>query len=145
MHGEGKNVAPAHGCPNRLLSLMGGYTLQMRNPDSWEGWFWGAKYVWGCEPVGQMAPQANLFPDIAKHSELLLFWAATRRPPLRFRPVHAGQPLLLAQGDRLKSVFISPDLNYGAAVHADKWIPSAEHGRGAAACRRLRLDHRGPL
>ena len=39
MHGEGKNVAPSHGCPNRLLSLMGGYTLQMRNMDSWEGWF----------------------------------------------------------------------------------------------------------
>ena len=29
MHGEGKNTAPSHGCPNRLLSLMGGYTLQM--------------------------------------------------------------------------------------------------------------------
>ena len=24
MHGEGKHVAPSHGCPNRLLSLMGG-------------------------------------------------------------------------------------------------------------------------
>ena len=66
MHGEGKNVAPSHGCPNRLLSLMGGYTLQMRNMDSWEGWYWGAKHVWGCEPVGEMAPQANLVPDMAK-------------------------------------------------------------------------------
>jgi len=36
MHGEGKNVAPSHGCPNRLLSLMGGYTQQMRNKDSWK-------------------------------------------------------------------------------------------------------------
>ena len=27
MHGEGKHVAPSHGCPNRLLSLLGGYTL----------------------------------------------------------------------------------------------------------------------
>ena len=23
----------------------------------------------------------------------------------------------------IKSIYISPDLNYGAAVHADKWIP----------------------
>jgi trimethylamine-N-oxide reductase (cytochrome c) len=50
MHGEGKHVAPSHGCPNRLLSLMGGYTLQMRNMDSWEGWFWGAKHVWAVSP-----------------------------------------------------------------------------------------------
>ena len=49
MHGEGKHVSPSHGCPNRLLSILGGYTLQMRNMDSWEGWFWGAKHVWGCE------------------------------------------------------------------------------------------------
>ncbi|MBQ1331313.1 MAG: molybdopterin-dependent oxidoreductase, partial [Lachnospiraceae bacterium] len=34
MHGEGKRVAPSHGCPNHLLALMGGYTLQMRNMDS---------------------------------------------------------------------------------------------------------------
>ena len=74
MHGEGKHVAPSHGCPNRLLSLMGGYTLQMRNFDSWEGWVWGAKHVWGCEPVGEQTPQANLIPDMAQHSDTLFFW-----------------------------------------------------------------------
>lgn len=39
MHGEGKNVAPSHGCPNRMFSILGGYTQQMRNMDSWEGWY----------------------------------------------------------------------------------------------------------
>jgi len=23
----------------------------------------------------------------------------------------------------LKSIYVCPDLNYGAAIHADKWIP----------------------
>ena len=73
MHGEGKHIAPSHGCMNRLLSLMGGYTVQMRNMDSWEGYSWGSKNVWGGEPVGEMQPSANLWPDIAKNSELLLF------------------------------------------------------------------------
>ena len=74
MHGEGKHVQPSHGCMNRLLSLLGGYTVQMRNQDSWEGWSWGAKNVWGCEAVGEMTPSANLYPDIANNSEMLLFW-----------------------------------------------------------------------
>ena len=76
MHGEGKHIAPSHGCMNRLLSIMGGYTVQMRNADSWEGWTWGSKHVWGGESVGEMQTSCNVWPDIAKHSELLLFWAA---------------------------------------------------------------------
>ena len=124
MHGEGKHVAPSHGCPNRLLSLMGGYTLQMRNLDSWEGWFWGAKHVWGCEPAGEMMPMTNLYPDIAEHADLLLFWGAD--PETTPLGVVGQLPSLLCYWLTrigLKSVYICPDLNFGAAVHADKWIP----------------------
>lgn len=124
MHGEGKNVSPAHGCPNRLLSLLGGYTLQMRNPDSWEGWFWGAKYVWGCEPVGEQAPQANLFPDIAKNATMLLFWGCD--PETTPLGVVSHMPSRLCYWFSelgISQIYVCPDLNYGAAVHADKWIP----------------------
>ncbi len=51
-HGETKCVHSAHGCNRRLLKLLGGYTLQTRNTDSWEGWYWGAKHVWGGENLG---------------------------------------------------------------------------------------------
>ena len=62
------------GVPCRLLELLGGYTLQVRNPDSWEGWYWGAKHVWGMEPVGLQWPyNTNLLPDIAKNTDMLLF------------------------------------------------------------------------
>jgi anaerobic selenocysteine-containing dehydrogenase len=124
MHGESKHLSPSHGCNNRLLSLLGGYTIQMRNLDSWEGWNWGAKHVWGCEPVGEMMPAANLYPDIAANGELLLFWGCD--------PETTGHPIMGMMASRLcywlteiglKSVYVCPDLNYGAAVHADKWIP----------------------
>ena len=76
-HGEEKVVHSTHGCSLRLLSLLGGYTLQVRNPDSWEGWYWGSKHVWGTEPHGTMTPyHANLVPDVAENTELLLFWGA---------------------------------------------------------------------
>jgi anaerobic selenocysteine-containing dehydrogenase len=124
MHGETMHLSPAHGCANRLLSLLGGYTIQMRNLDSWEGQNWGAKHVWGCEPVGEMMPAANLYPDIAENSDLLLFWGCD--PETTAHPIQgmlASRLCYWLTEIGLKSVYICPDLNYGAGVHADKWIP----------------------
>ena len=124
MHGEGKHVAPCHGCMNRLLSMLGGYTVQMRNMDSWEGWAWGAKNVWGGEPFGEMQPTANLYPDICENSELLLFWGCdAETTPLGMDGHMASRLCYFFTELGIKSVYICPDLNYAAAVHADKWIP----------------------
>ncbi len=124
MHGETKHLSPCHACANRLLSLLGGYTVQIRNLDSWEGWNWGAKHVWGCEPVGEMMPWANVFEDIAKHGELLLFWGCDpETTPHPISGMFASRLCYWLTDVGLKSVYVCPDLNYGAAVHADKWIP----------------------
>jgi anaerobic selenocysteine-containing dehydrogenase len=124
MHGETKHLSPSHGCANRLLSLLGGYTIQMRNLDSWEGQNWGAKHVWGCEPVGEMMPAANLYPDIARNGELLLFWGCDpETTPHPIQGMMASRLCYWLTEIGLHSVYICPDLNYGAAVHADKWIP----------------------
>ncbi|NLV49136.1 MAG: molybdopterin-dependent oxidoreductase [Clostridiales bacterium] len=124
MHGEGKNVSPSHGCPNRLLALMGGYTLQMRNMDSWEGWYWGGKHVWGCEPVGEMTPVANLYPDISENADMLLFWGCDpETTPLGVVSQLPSRLCYWFSELGIRQVYICPDLNYGAAVHADKWIP----------------------
>jgi anaerobic selenocysteine-containing dehydrogenase len=124
MHGETKHLSPSHGCANRLLSLLGGYTVQMRNMDSWEGQNWGAKHVWGCEPVGEMMPAANLYADIAEHGELLLFWGCDpETTPHAIQGMMSSRLCYWLTEVGLKSVYICPDLNYGAAVHADKWIP----------------------
>ncbi len=124
LHGEGKHLAPSHGCPNRLLSMLGGYTIQMRNEDSWEGWVWGSKHVWGCEPVGEMMPTANLYPDISENADLLLFWGCDpETTPLGIGSMFATRLCYWLSEIGLKSVYVCPDLNFGAAVHADKWIP----------------------
>ncbi len=123
-HGEGKDIHTAHGSANKLLALLGGYTLQMRNPDSWEGWAWGAKHAWGMEPVGEMAPTANLIPDVAENAELLLFWGCDpETTPWGFNGQMSSRLCYWFTELGIKSLYICPDLNYGAAVHADKWIP----------------------
>jgi len=124
VHGESKTIHTSHGCANKLLALMGGYTIQMRNPDSWEGWSWGAKHVWGMESVGMMAPTTNLMPDIAENSELLLFWGCDpETTPWGFNGQMASRLCYWFTELGIKSVYICPDLNYGAAIHADKWLP----------------------
>ena len=122
-HGENKVVHGPHGCHRKLLQLLGGFTQQIRNPDSWEGWYWGAKHVWGNEPVGLMK-QSNVMPDVAKNSDMVLFWGAD---PETTCWAWAGQTMsnylfwLTELG--IKQIYICPDLNYTAAIHADKWIP----------------------
>ena len=124
MHGEGKHVAPSHGCANRLLSMLGAYTVQMRNQDSWEGYSWGSKHVWGGEPVGQVTPSGNMWPDIAKHSELLLFWAADpETTAVGFDGYMSSRLCEWLHSVGIRYVYIDPALNYSACRMADKWIP----------------------
>ena len=122
-HNEGKHVA-FKGCPNRLVGLLGPYTVQVRNMDSWEGWHLGARHVWGCEPLGEMNPSANLFPDICQHADTVLYWGCDSEvTPLGITSMLPSSLSYFFTTIGIKSVFIDPAFNYAAAVHADKWIP----------------------
>jgi molybdopterin guanine dinucleotide-containing S/N-oxide reductase-like protein len=123
-HGETAIIHASHGCHRRLLRLLGGYTLQTRNTDSWEGWYWGAKHAWGCESLGQMVPVTNCMWDIAKHTDGILFWGCDpETTPWGFNGQLASRLSYWFTEIGIKSIYVCPDLNYGAAVHADKWVP----------------------
>ena len=123
-HGEGKAVHTIHGSHNKLLELLGGYTWQIRNMDSWEGWSLGAKHVWGMEPLGEMVQAGNIMPDIAKNSGMLLFWGCDpETTPWGFNGQQASRLCYWFTDLGIKQVYVCPEVNYGAAVHADKWIP----------------------
>lgn len=123
-HGETKVIHGPHGCQTNLLKLMGGFTLQVRQPDSWEGWYWGSKHAWGMDPVGKMGPQTNVMRDIMQHSDMILFWGADPETTTWGWQGQMSSRLCYHFTELgIKSIFICPDLNYAAAVHADKWIP----------------------
>ncbi len=122
-HGENKVVQACHGAGRKLLPLWGGYTLQIRQPDSWEGWWWGSKHFWGCEPVGQ-GKQSNLLYDVAKNCELLLFWGCDQETtPWGWQGQLPSRLSYWYTDLGIKQIYVCPDLNYAAAVHADRWIP----------------------
>lgn len=74
-HGEVKTVHGRPGALKKLLNLMGPTTTQARNPDSWEGYYWGATHVWGMDQdmaCGTLFPQTNNWFDMWQNSELVI-------------------------------------------------------------------------
>lgn len=123
-HGETKTYHGTHGNHVNLLHLCGGCTEQARQPDSWEGWYWGAKHVWGMDPVGQNIYQNNLMLDIATNSDALLFWGCDpETTPWGWGGQMSSRLCYWFTECGVKQIYICPDVNYGNAVHADKWIP----------------------
>jgi molybdopterin guanine dinucleotide-containing S/N-oxide reductase-like protein len=122
-HAECKTVHAPHGCQTMLLNKMGGYTQQIRNPDSWEGWYWGAKHVWGSGAIGLMAPADNIINDITENCDMILFWGCDQETTTWVAGQHLSAISYFWTEAGIKQVYICPEVNYAAAVHADKWIP----------------------
>ena len=96
----------------------------MRNPDSWEGWWWGAKHVWGCSRWASRCRRSNIIYDISKNAELLLFWGCDQETTTWGWQGQLPSRLSYWWTELgIKQIYIAPDCNYANAVHADKWIP----------------------
>jgi len=107
----------------RFMNAIGTTTVH-HNPDSWEGWYWGAKHVWGMEPVGEMWPVTNVIPDILKNGDMDLFWGCDpETTPWGWNGQIVSRLCYWFTELGIKQVYVCPDVNYGTAVHADKWIP----------------------
>lgn len=122
-HAECKTLHTGHGQPANLLEHMGGFTLGVRNPDSWEGWYWGTKHVWG-QGANGLYMGTNTLKDVSEHAELILFWGCDPETfSWGFSGQTGGQIASFWKEAGIQQVYICPDLNYAAALHADKWIP----------------------
>jgi len=113
----------AHGVLRRVLNFWGGHTPMIRNPDSWEGWTWGAEHVWGFDESCGIGPWIDLLEDTMQHSELSIAWSYDQEQSSWIEGQDSSQWLLWLKELGKKMIFISPDLNYTAATKADKWIP----------------------
>ena len=122
-HHQVKVVHGARGCEGHALDILGGYTLQARNADSWEGWYWGAKHMWGQDPVGQ-GRQTNLFKDVAENSDDVLFWGCdVNTTTWGGGGQGASRYCFFLSEIGVRQIYVCPDANYGCVVHGDKWIP----------------------
>ena len=102
----------------------GWWTQQVRNPDSWEGYYWGAKHVWGFDGTLGEPYQDAVWDDVLEHAEMVIF--SGNDPEATGLGMSGSIALEMPKWLKkagIKIIAISPDLNYAAGVNADKWIP----------------------
>jgi molybdopterin guanine dinucleotide-containing S/N-oxide reductase-like protein len=106
----------------RFFNLIG-FTNVWDNPDSWEGWVWGATHAYGFYWKLGLAECYDALEDALKNSEMIVYWG---NDPDTTRADYGGQDAaiwrLWIKKLGIKQVFIDPYCNPTAAIHADKWI-----------------------
>ncbi|MEM2213751.1 MAG: molybdopterin-dependent oxidoreductase [Candidatus Nezhaarchaeales archaeon] len=106
----------------RFFNLLG-CTYVDHNPDSWEGWYWGAIHTWGFYWRLGQPEQYDLLEDALKHAEMIVFWSAD---PTATQGNYAGQESerwrIWLKELGVKMVFIDPFFNHTAVKYADKWL-----------------------
>ena len=101
-----------------------GHTKMVINPDSWEGWYWGAMHHYGhsmrngaFEPYGQMQ-------DCLESCEMIVFWSSD--PESSSGSYAAFEGTIRRQWAKelgVKMVHIDPYFNHTSAFLGGKWIP----------------------
>src|ERR1019366_4926358 len=89
-----------------------------------EGYYWGAKHVWGFDNTLGEPYQDAVWDDVLEHAEMVIF--SGNDPEATGLGMSGSIALEMPKWLKkagIKIIAISPDLNYAAGVNADKWIP----------------------
>ena len=106
----------------RFFNMIG-YTPVLDNPDSWEGWHWGATHTYGFYWRLGMPEQYDLLEDALQHAEAIVYWSCD---PDTTRGIYTGQDSAIwrqwLKDKGVEMVFIDPYHNHTAAAMGGKWI-----------------------
>ncbi|MFC1958094.1 molybdopterin-dependent oxidoreductase [Chloroflexota bacterium] len=100
-----------------------GFTPVEHNPDSWEGWYWGAVHHWG-HTMRLGAPESyGTVEDCLKECEMVVFWSSDPEATSGVYAAFEGtvrRQWLKELG--IKLVHIDPYYNHTAAWLGGKWF-----------------------
>jgi molybdopterin guanine dinucleotide-containing S/N-oxide reductase-like protein len=116
------NVGYYLSCARRFFNTIGA-TLNVHNPDSWEGWYWGAMHHLGHSiSLGLPEPYGTV-EDVLKNCEMMVFWSSDPEATAGAYGAMEGtirRQWLKEQG--IKLVHIDPFYNHTAAWLGGKWL-----------------------
>lgn len=130
-HGQSGYLHSLHFWAHYLFDKMregldtGWWTQMIRNPDSWEGYYWGAKHVWGFDETLGEPYQDAVWDDVLENTEMVIMSGNDPEATglgMSGSAAALNMPRWLKQAG-IKIVALSPDLNHGGAHLADTWIP----------------------
>jgi molybdopterin guanine dinucleotide-containing S/N-oxide reductase-like protein len=100
-----------------------GFSFLADNPDSWEGWHWGATHAWGWYWKLGHCDNFDMLEEAMKHTEQIIFWSVD---PNTSAGGYCGQDSVIwriwLKEIGIKAIFIDPWCNFSAAMLGDKWI-----------------------
>jgi len=97
------------------------FSEQVRNADSWEGYYWGMKWLAGEGSVGSITPSTNNGVDMALNCEMVVITGCDKLTTGKSSP--AGVLDFMSKLGTMKHVYVAPDCNYQNAAYPGKWIP----------------------
>ncbi len=101
-----------------------GFTRVAANPDSWEGWYWGAMHHWGHSQRIGIAANYGTVRDCLEHAELMVFWSSD---PESTNGAYMGfegtERRMWAKQLGIEFVHIDPHFNPTAQLLGGRWIP----------------------
>lgn len=107
---------------NRFMNTIG-YAPVVHNPDSWEGWYWGAMHHWGNSMRNGGSDTYGTIEDCLKECEMIIFWSSD--PEATSGVYGAFEGTVRRQWARelgIKMVHIDPYYNHTAALLGGKWL-----------------------
>ncbi len=107
----------------RFANLIG-FTRLAANPDSWEGWYWGAMHHFGGSMRVGIAGNYGTVEDCLKECEQIIFWSSDPESTNGGYMGFEGTPRRLwAKQLGIDFVHIDPHYNPTAQLLGGKWIP----------------------
>ena len=100
-----------------------GFTPVVHNPDSWEGWYWGAMHHWGNSMRLGAAESYGTVEDLLKECEMVVFWSSDPESTSGIYGAFEGtsRRQWLKELD-IELVHIDPYYNHTAALFGGKWL-----------------------
>jgi trimethylamine-N-oxide reductase (cytochrome c) len=101
-----------------------GFTRLAGNPDSWEGWYWGAMHHWGQAQRVGISGTYGLVEDCLQEAELMVFWSSDPESTRGGYAGHEGtERRQWARELGMQFVHIDPHFNPTAAWLGGRWMP----------------------
>ncbi len=100
-----------------------GHTHVIHNPDSWEGWYWGASHHYGYSMRLGQPETYSCVEDLLKEAEMVVFWSADPETTSGSYGAFEGtsrRQWLAELG--IEIVHIDPYFNHTAALLGGKWF-----------------------
>jgi len=101
-----------------------GFTRVAANPDSWEGWYWGAMHHWGHSQRVGIAGNYGTIEDCLQEAELMVFWSGDPESTnCAYMGFEGTQRRMWARELGIEFVHIDPHYNPTAQLFGGRWIP----------------------